>query len=138
MITVDESGENMITVAPGANREVGTPDVTAAVAADVLVIGAEIPAAAISAALAGDGRPGHDPALRILNLAPAPSRAEELLAARPDWLVVERVRGRDGAGGESLVSSPPALRRGSWPLSAPGMLCHRGCRRRGVLRDRYP
>jgi ribokinase len=88
MITVDESGENMITVAPGANREVGTQDVAASAAPDVLVISAEIPVAAISAALAGDGRSGHDPALRILNLAPAPPQAEELLAAGPDWLVV--------------------------------------------------
>ena len=29
MITVDESGENMITVAPGANREVGAPEIAA-------------------------------------------------------------------------------------------------------------
>ena len=29
MITVDESGENMITVAPGANHEVGAPEIAA-------------------------------------------------------------------------------------------------------------
>ena len=30
MITVDQAGENMITVAPGANREVGAADIAAA------------------------------------------------------------------------------------------------------------
>jgi ribokinase len=108
MITVDESGENMITVAPGANREVGRQDVAAAAAAGVLVISAEIPVAAISAALAADGRPGPDPALRILNLAPAPPQAGELLALGPDWLIVneseaaavlgEEVSGIEAAG----------------------------------------
>ena len=32
LITVDRSGENLITVAPGANREVGPPEVAAATA----------------------------------------------------------------------------------------------------------
>ena len=55
LITVDRSGENLITVAPGANREVGPPEVAAAVAsqADILVISAEIPVEAIAQALAG-------------------------------------------------------------------------------------
>jgi ribokinase len=107
MITVDHAGENMITVAPGANREVTPAD--AAIAAldpasafrDVLVISAEVPVPVISAALAGSaGR-----MLRVLNLAPAPSRAEaaELVAAGPDWLVVNEseaaaVLGRRVAG----------------------------------------
>jgi ribokinase len=150
MITVDHAGENMITVAPGANHEVSTADVVGpssvgtssagtssagpssvgtssagpssagpssagpsspdpAIAApdpagtfrDVLVISAEVPVPVISAALAGSaGR-----MLRVLNLAPAPSRAEaaELVAAGPDWLVVNEseaaaVLGRRVAG----------------------------------------
>jgi ribokinase len=137
MITVDHAGENMITVAPGANHEVSTADIAAADPAwshpassgpdaadsapssadaagpaapgseaanalrDVLVISAEVPIPVISAALAESaGR-----ALRVLNLAPAPSRAEaaELVAAGPDWLVVNEseaaaVLGRRVAG----------------------------------------
>jgi ribokinase len=127
MITVDHAGENMITVAPGANREVGTADITAVHPAwshpalsspdaagsaasvpaasnafrDVLVISAEVPIPVISAALAESaGR-----ALRVLNLAPAPSPAEaaELVAAGPEWLVVNEseaaaVLGRTVAG----------------------------------------
>ena len=140
MITVDQAGENMITVAPGANRETGAPELArlaappppsrrpcrsppslpvpppcpsppsrrpavpaaAAVLAgpaaegprrdapSVLVISAEVPAATIRAALAA-GRPGHGTGwLTVLNLAPAPPAPEAaaLLAARPDWLVV--------------------------------------------------
>ncbi len=119
MITVDESGENMITVAPGANREVGKPEI-AAIAATArpavrrhpgdaseglpgirdtagpgrpsgtpascraLVVSAEIPEAAIGAALAAGGA-----GPRILNLAPAPPSSRQLLAVTgTDWLVV--------------------------------------------------
>jgi ribokinase len=67
---------------------VGTPEITAAASApapgEALVISAEIPVAAIRAALALDG-----PGLRILNLAPAPSSPRELLAG-VDWLVVNQ------------------------------------------------
>ena len=43
MITVDRGGENIITVAPGANHEVGSPEVAAAASASgILVISAEI------------------------------------------------------------------------------------------------
>jgi ribokinase len=85
MITVDGAGENMITVAPGANREVGEDEIAAVRAdrADVLVISAEIPVPAIKAALAVRG-----PALRVLNLAPAPPEAADIIAADVDWLVV--------------------------------------------------
>lgn len=86
MITVDEGGENMITVAPGANRDVGGPEITEAANADVLVISAEIPIPAVLAVLGV--RPSGT--LTILNLAPAPSGEEgaEILKAGPDWLVV--------------------------------------------------
>jgi ribokinase len=99
MITVDQAGENIITVAPGANHELGVADIagvvgtaspatsgsgTAGAASDVLVISAEVPAGVISAALAASvGR-----VLRVLNLAPAPPEAAELVAAAPEWLVV--------------------------------------------------
>ena len=113
MITVDRAGENMITVAAGANHEVSPVDIahldpsspdrlsssaatatpeTASPPRDVLVISAEVPIPVISAALAASaGR-----ALRVLNLAPAPSRAEaaELVAARPRLAGGERVGGR--------------------------------------------
>jgi ribokinase len=88
MITVDRSGENMITVAPGANHEVGAAEIAAATAAasDVLVISAEIPVEAITRALAGAGA-----APCLLNLAPAPENAKDLVArarGELDWLVV--------------------------------------------------
>jgi ribokinase len=116
MITVDRAGENMITVAPGANHEVTVGDTAnlaspgpsspatsspatsspatsspatssraaAGAVRDVLVISAEVPAAVIGAALAAsEGR-----LLTILNLAPAPPEAADLVAAGPDWLVV--------------------------------------------------
>src|ERR1700723_3771083 len=52
MIGVDEAGENLIIVAPGANHEVGPPDVDHVKNDDILVISAEIPAPAITMALA--------------------------------------------------------------------------------------
>jgi ribokinase len=86
MIAVDEAGENLIIVAPGANHQVGPADVARTATNDggILVISAEIPASAITRALT---RPGP----KILNLAPAPDNAAELVAAvgeHLDWLVV--------------------------------------------------
>jgi ribokinase len=92
MIAVDESGENLIVVAPGANHQVGPSEVAAAdaISRDILVISAEIPAPAITQALTQAG-----PA--ILNLAPVPETPETPAAAatlvaaggnRLDWLVV--------------------------------------------------
>ena len=119
MITVDEAGENTITVAPGANGEVGEQDVArlaetagrvpaalaasgqvasgqvaSAQVASVLVISAEIPVPAIIAALddanAGAGGGPGARTLTVVNLAPAPPRADalDILKRRPDWLVV--------------------------------------------------
>jgi ribokinase len=87
LITVDPEGENMITVAPGANQSVAGSEVTAAGAhlADVLIMSAEIPVAVISAALA-QARTGGT--VSLLNLAPAPPEAASLLASGVDWLVV--------------------------------------------------
>jgi ribokinase len=101
MITVDKGGENIITVAPGANREAGPAEVNAvseATDAAALVISAEVPAAAIRAALTA-GSYG----LRVLNLAPALPEAAGIVAAGVDWLVVNEseataVLGRPVAG----------------------------------------
>jgi ribokinase len=87
LIAVDGAGENLITVAPGANRQAGPPEAAAAGAGprDILVISAEIPVPAITSALAqARGAPC------VLNLAPAPDpgTAAALAAQGPDWLVV--------------------------------------------------
>jgi ribokinase len=86
MIAVDAQGENLIVVAPGANHQVGPSEVAAATRqpGDILVISAEIPAQAISQALA-------QPGPRVFNLAPALAAARALLGAGGqylDWLVV--------------------------------------------------
>ena len=87
MISVDHAGENIITVAPGANHEVGPAEVRAGLAEPqtVLVVCAEIPVGVIVAALARHRA-------SILNLAPAPEPPADAAAivagARPDWLVV--------------------------------------------------
>ena len=103
LITVDRSGENLITVAPGANRVVGPPEVAAATAgqADILVISAEIPVEAIAQALAGASG-----VTSVLNLAPVPENARALVAGvadHLDYLVVNEseaaaVLGRDVDG----------------------------------------
>ena len=86
MISVDPAGENLITVAPGANHEVGEEQATAAASHgdDVLVICAEIPVPAITAALARARNKRS-----ILTLAPVPPGAAAIVAGQnPDWLVV--------------------------------------------------
>src|SRR5580704_7777456 len=90
MISVDPTGENIITVAPGANHEVGAGEVTAAVSSsgDVLVICAEIPVPAIKAALARARGVSGSRARCVLNLAPAPAEAATIVADGVDWLVV--------------------------------------------------
>ena len=78
----------------------------------MLVISAEVPIPVIGAALAASaGR-----ALRVLNLAPAPPRAQtaELVAAGPDWLVVNEseaaaVLGRGVAGLEEAAAAASDL-----------------------------
>src|SRR5262249_38676397 len=102
LIPVDAAGENMITVAQGANGQAGDAEVAAALAGgcDLLVLSAEIPAGTLAAVLAGARAAG----LRcLLNLAPAPAEPAALLAGGQDWLVVNEseaaaVLGRAGAG----------------------------------------
>ena len=89
LITVDAAGENVITVAPGANGQVGDAETAAALsgAPDLLVLSAEIPAGVLAAALAGARGAG---VTCLLNLAPAPPGASGLLAGAGEagWLVV--------------------------------------------------
>jgi len=102
LITVDAAGENMITVAQGANGQAGDAEVAAALAGgcDLLVLSAEIPAGTLASVLAGARAAG----LRcLLNLAPAPAEPAALLAGGLDWLVVNEseagaILGRTVAG----------------------------------------
>ena len=87
LITVDATGENSITVAPGANGLAGPPEAAATTAApcDALVLSAEIPVPVLAAAL-DLARAAH--VMTVLNLAPAPPDASGLLKAGVDWLIV--------------------------------------------------
>jgi ribokinase len=137
MITVDQAGENMITVAPGANREVGPQEIAALGGADqqeVLVISAEVPIAAVLAALGagalgtgprgtgtrGTGTPQAARPLTVLNLAPAPQGAEaaRVLGARPDWLIVNESEAAAVLG--RPVSGLPEAARAAADLVAAG------------------
>jgi ribokinase len=114
LITVDGSGENAIAVAAGANAMAGDPEAAAALAApcDVLVLSAEIPAALVAAVL-DRARTAGLPC--VLNLAPAPEGAADLLASGVDWVVVNEreaaaVLGRP-VSGDGLAAAVAALAR---------------------------
>jgi ribokinase len=119
LITVDAAGENMITVAPGANGRAGDAEVAAALSGgcDLLVLSAEIPVGTLADALT---RARAAEVACLLNLAPAPPQAAALLAGGVDWLVVN----------ESEASA--ILRRGVSGLAAAGTaardLCGLGAR----------
>jgi ribokinase len=128
LITVDPNGENMITVASGANQAVGDTEVSAALAAPdgVLVISAEIPGPAIAAALA---RAAAGRVTCVLNLAPAPApaAAARLLSGGVDWLVLNEPEAASGGwpGGRT------ARGRGASPGGGPARGRHgRRARRR--------
>jgi ribokinase len=113
LITVDAGGENMITVAPGANGEAGGAEAAAALSAvvDLLVISAEIPVGTLTAALAG-ARAAGQPCL--LNLAPAPAGSAALLTGGLDWLVVNEseaaaILGREVAGPAEAAAAARSL-----------------------------
>ena len=116
MISVDPAGENLITVAPGANHEVGAGEVAAAAGSpgDVLVICAEIPVPAIRSALAQASRVSGSGARCVLNLAPAPPEAAAIVADGVDWLVVNEteaaaVLGRKVEGRTDAVEAAAGL-----------------------------
>ena len=115
LITVDSSGENMITVAAGANESVGDEEVSSALAQppDVLVISAEVPVPAIEAAL-DQARATGRPLISLLNLAPVPPGPRDLLAAGVGWLVVNEteasaVLGHPVAGLAEAATAATAL-----------------------------
>jgi ribokinase len=87
LITVDATGENSITVAPGANGLAGPPEAAASATADgdALIMSAEIPVPVLAAALDRARAAG---VMTVLNLAPAPPDTAGLLAAGADWLIV--------------------------------------------------
>jgi ribokinase len=111
LITVDASGENSITVAPGANGQAGPEEAaaSAAMSCDALILSAEIPLPVLAAAL---DRARGGGVMTVLNLAPAPPDASGLLAAGVDWLIVNApeagaILGRpvtDPAGAQSAAA----------------------------------
>lgn len=121
LITVDAAGENTITVAPGANTLAGEQEVAAALVADcdVLVLSAEIPRAVLAAALARASG-----VLTVLNLAPVPPGPAGLLAAGPDWLVVNA---SEAAAVLSQAGAAPAA-AGATPQTAAAALARAGAR----------
>jgi ribokinase len=116
MISVDPAGENLITVAPGANHEVGAGEVAAAASspADVLVISAEIPVPAIKTALAQASRAG---ARCVLNLAPAPPETAAIVADGVDWLVVNETEAA-AVLGRKVEGLPDAVEAAAGLLAA--------------------
>jgi ribokinase len=108
MITVDEAGENCITVAPGANREVGTAELTAIseTPADVLVISAEVPVPAIRAALTVPQAAAEATAEAAAEAAANPETVTVPQAAVPQAAVAGRNRTLRLL---NLAPAPPAL-----------------------------
>jgi ribokinase len=117
LITVDPSGENSITVAPGANWLAGPPEAVKAFAApaDVLVLSAEIPVPLLGEVL---GRARAARMLTVLNLAPVPAGARELIEGGAGWLVVNAPEAGTILG--RPVSDPAAARSAAADLAAAG------------------
>ena len=147
LITVDDAGENVITVAPGANGLVGDAEAAAALspAPDLLVLSAEIPAGVLAVALARARAVG---VTCLLNLAPAPPGAGALLAGGVSWLVVNESEAgaitapdpstvSPGAGSRgtatemSMFRLPKTVSRGMHPPRGSARTGHRSGRSRG-------
>jgi ribokinase len=94
LILVDRAGENVIVVAPGANRRLAAEDVATAMSErelDAVICQQEIPLEAIRAAAAGCRRTALAAASRCLFcLNAAPARGPVALELEPDLLVVNR------------------------------------------------
>lgn len=87
LIAVSPEGENQITVASGANGNVGASDVAGLPVCDVILCQLEVPVAAIVAAA---DRAAETGALLAINLAPAIEVPDSLLA-RADLLIVNEI-----------------------------------------------
>ena len=94
VILVDDSGENVIVVAPGANRRLTADDVDVG-EADAVISQLEIPFEAVAAAAAR---------ARFFCLNAAPARGAVELERRPDLLIVNRYEYEQVAPGEGLVA----------------------------------
>jgi ribokinase len=117
LIAVDATGENSITVAPGANGLAGPPEAAASAAApsDALVMSAEIPAAVLTAAI---DRAQAAQVMTVLNLAPVPPDASGLLEAGVDWLIVNAPEAAAILG--RPVAGPAAAQAAAADLAGPG------------------
>ncbi|MEU4291227.1 ribokinase [Kribbella sp. NPDC026596] len=129
IITVEESGENSIVVAPGANGELSLSDAAAAVvgAAKIVLSQLEIPFATVRRAAAASS-------YFILNAAPAAELPDDLLA-EVDLLVVNESEAETIAGADrsALLKKVPAavvtlgaagaviLTRGDDEIAVPGV-----------------
>ncbi|HET6988725.1 MAG TPA: ribokinase [Kribbella sp.] len=129
IITVDDSGENSIVVAPGANGELSLSDAAATVvgAAKIVLAQLEIPFPTVRAAAAASS-------YFILNAAPAADLPDELLAD-VDLLVVNETEAEAIAGADrtALLKKVPAavvtlgaagaviLTRGDDEIKVPGV-----------------
>jgi ribokinase len=111
LINVDESGENAITVSPGANSQVGVADVAAAgdviAAASILLLQLEVPVAALLAAVAAAR------GTVILNPAPAATLPAELLSAVdiliPNETELALLSSQPAATGEQVVAAAGSI-----------------------------
>jgi ribokinase len=112
LILVDEDGQNLIAVAPGANTTVGEEEVKHALSGlgpgDLLVLQLEIPVAAVRAAVA---RAASQGARVVLNAAPPAELNAETLRAL-DVLVVNEDEARALSGRPSAEAAAALARRG--------------------------